>query len=302
MMKLGKGASATSLVNLFNFFMRTEIIAELASGHGGDLQLLKALVRAAAENGAQYAKVQDWRSANVPANDPDKKRYERYEFPDAWWPEFLKTCKENNIEPLTSCFNADRAKFLAAQGLTKIKLASISLTNTELLMAAGLYFDEVILSTAMHSQEEIEEAIDILQSNAHKFTLLHCVANYPLASKDAHLERINELKQMVEGIECASVGYSDHSLDLDVAKTAIGMGVKYVEKHFSLSRYLPQIPHQMYKDGPLVTTHQVSIEPRELKELAAWRDKVEAIKGKKEFVINSIEQKIKDRYKNRYGK
>ena len=154
----------------------------------------------------------------------------------------------------------------------------------------------------MHTKEEIEEAIDLLATNARKFTIMHCVANYPLDSKDANLNRINELKRMVEGQEYASVGYSDHSLDLDVAKTAIAMGVKYIEKHFSLSRYLPQTPHQMYKGGPMVTTHQVSIEPHELKELADWRDKVNVMMGNGEFSINGTEQLIRDRYSNRYGK
>lgn len=276
---------------------KTKIICEAASSWNGDPELLKAMIKSASENGGDVFKIQDYRASNVPDDDSDKKRYEKYQMPDELYPQFIEWCKEFNIEPLTTCFNVDRCKFLSELGIKKIKLASISLTNIELLMHAGLYFEEVILSTGMQSKDEIENAIDILESNAQKFTIMHCVANYPTLPKDANLERIIELKKMTE-----SVGYSDHSLDLDVAKCAIAMGVDYIEKHFSLSRDLPQIPHQMYKDGPMVTTHEISIEPHELKELSNWRDKVEIMKGNGTFEINDIEEKIKSRYLNRYGK
>lgn len=282
--------------------MKTKIIAEIASCHNGDLELAKALIRAAAENGADIVKFQDWRAANVSETDPDKKRYESLEFREDWYLELINYCEDNGVEFLTTCFNVDRVKFLADLGMKKVKLASISLTNTELLMAAGLNFEEVVVSTAMHTKEEVEEAIDLLASNAHKFTIMHCVANYPTSHWDANLEKINEIRKLIEGQEYASVGYSDHSLDLDVAKIALGMDIEYLEKHFSLSRYLPQQKHQMYDGAKGITTHEISIEPHELNELAVWRNRVEIIKGNGAFKLNEVEQKIKERYQNRYGK
>jgi N,N'-diacetyllegionaminate synthase len=281
--------------------MRTQIIAELASCHNGDLDLLKALVKAAAENGCDLVKVQDWRAKNVPEGDQDRQRYERYEFKDEWWPEFIRTCEENRVQPLTTCFNADRAEYLASLGLKTIKLASISLTNHDLILAAGAHFEEVIASTAMHSEDEISDAADLLASNCHKFTMMHCVANYPMHPTQANLARIDSLKKLLEGQEYASVGYSDHALDLDVAKAALSKGISYLEKHVSLSRYLPQIPHQMYEGGPMVTTHQVSIEPHELRELSEWRIKSAIMEGTGAFSNNEAESKIKAKYSNRYG-
>jgi len=277
-----------------------KIICEIASCHNGDLELAKALIKSATENGADIIKFQDWRADNVPDGDPDKERYKRYQFKDEWYDILPQFCEENGVEFLTTCFNADRAEFLASKGLNKIKLASISLTNTDLLLSVGANFEEIIASTAMNSREEIEEAIDQLETSANKYTIMHCVANYPLDTKDADLTKIDELKEMVG--EHGLVGYSDHSLDLDVAKMALAKGIKYIEKHFTLSRELPQTPHQMYRGGPLITTHQISIEPRELKELSDWRDKVEMVNGDRGFVMNEVEQKIKDRYQNRYGK
>lgn len=276
------------------------IIAEIASCHNGDLELAKALIDSAAKNGADIVKFQDWRADNVPADDPDKQRYEKYQFKDEWYDVLIPFCEKSGVEFLTTCFNADRAEYLASKGLKRIKLASISLTNIELLMTAGANFEEVILSTAMHSQKEIEIAIDQLETSAHRYVIMHCVANYPLNLEDANLTRIDKLKSMVG--PHGTVGYSDHSLNIDVAAVALSKGIEYLEKHFTLSRSLPQIPHQMYKDGPLVTTHSVSIEPHELRNLAIWRDCVEVVGGSGEFVSNEVEKGIRARYQTRYGK
>lgn len=281
--------------------MYTKIIAEIASCHNGSLEMAKAMIRAAAENGADIVKFQDWRASNVSPDDPDKDRYETLEFRAEWYPELITYCKEQDVEFLTTCFNADRAQFLANLGLTKIKLASISLTNRELFMAVGSLFEEVIVSTAMHTKEEIEDAIDFLTSNAQSFTIMHCVANYPTLPFDANLARIDALKEMVAPYEYADVGYSDHALDLDVAKAAMAKGIKYLEKHFSLSRYLPQQPHQMYAGGPLVTTHEVSVEPHELLELSRWRHGITPMVGMGTFGPNATERAIRNRYSNRYG-
>lgn len=282
--------------------MRTRIIAEIASCHNGDLDLAKALIVSAAKNGADLVKFQDWRAKNVSENDPDKYRYEQYEFKEKWYKELIPFCKDCDVEFLTTCFNSDRAEYLSSLGLKKIKIASISLTNKELISKCGSLFDELVISTGMHTKTEIKEAIMQLAINTKKFTIMHCVANYPTLAKDANLDRIDELKKMVEVIDHASVGYSDHSLELSIAKIAIATGISYIEKHFTLSRDLPQIPHQMYKDGPKITTHEISIEPHELKELAKWRDMVEIVKGKGGFERNEIEMAIRNRYKDRYGK
>lgn len=281
---------------------KTKIICEAASSWSGDPDLLKAMIKSASENGCDLFKTQDYRAKNVPDSDPDKARYEKYQMRDELYPKFIQWCKEFGVEPLTTCFNADRCKFLADIGFTKIKLASISLTNTELIMQAGLHFDEVIISTAMATQTEIEEAIDLLASNCKKFSIMACTANYPTKPENANLERINALKTILEGQEYASTGYSDHALDLDVSKCAISMGISYLEKHFTLSRNTEQIKHVMYEGGKPLTTHEISIEPYELKELSDWRDKVAVMKGDGEFKSNEIEKAIKNRYRGRYGK
>lgn len=282
--------------------MKTRIIAEFASSWNSDPDLMLAMVKTAAASGVDICKLQDWQAKNVPDTDSDKARYERYQMRDEIYPLFFEACADAGVEPLTSCFNAERVDFLAQLGFKRVKIASVCLTNRELLMRAGSAFEEVIVSTGMSTCEEVEEAADILASNCKEFTMLACRANYPTEPKDANLSQIDSLKKMLEGQEYASVGFSDHALDLDVAKSAMSKGIKYLEKHFSLSRDLPQIPHVMYEGGTPMTTHQISIEPHELKELARWRDKVSLMEGIGEFKPNEVEGKIRSRYLGRYGK
>lgn len=282
--------------------MKTKIIAEIASSHCGDLELAKSLIRTAAANGADFAKFQDYRAKHVSDSDPDKARYEKYQFPEEWYKILPGYCAEEGIEFLTSCFNVDRAEVLAGYGLKKIKVASVCLSNTYLLMMCGAHFEEVLASTAMQSKETVENAADVLASNSKKFTLLACTAEYPTPPEHAGLKRIDTLKNILEGQHYASVGFSSHALDLDVPKAAIARGIEYLEVHFSLSRHLPQIPHVMYEGGSPLTTHQVSLEPHELRELAEWRDKVFLMSGDGQFTSTEVETRIKERYSGRYGK
>ncbi len=282
--------------------MKTKLIVEIASSHNGDLELAKALIRTAAKNGADIVKFQDWKAKNVSDTDPDKPRYEKYQFPEEWYSILPEYCASHGVEFLTSCFNAERAEVLAGYGLKKIKIASVCLPNRELLMMCGAHFDEIIASTAMQDRETIEEAADILASNTRKFTLMACTAEYPTPPEHAGLKRIDTLKELLEGQHYASVGFSSHAHDLDVPKAAIAKGIEYLEVHFSLSRHLPQIPHVMYEGGSPLTTHYVSLEPHELRELSGWRDKVALMSGDGEFKFSEVETKIRERYLGRYGK
>ena len=277
-----------------------QIACEIASSHNGDIELAKSMIDVIAENGC-IPKFQSWQAKNVQDNDPDKKRYEKYQFPDEWYDELIPYCKEKGTEFMTSVFNAEMAEYLAGKG-KKAKIASVSSTNYDLLAMCGANFDEVIVSVGMQDKETIEEISDILASNAKKYTLMVCTANYPTSPLKANLMRIKTLQEMLEGQEYASVGFSSHLMDVETVKMAMCMGIEYLEVHFTLSRYLPQVRHQMYMGGPMITTHEIALEPHELKELSTFRDKLGITQGSGEFKLNKVEEKIKERYLNRYGK
>lgn len=270
----------------------TKIIAEIASCHNGDVELAKAHVKAAKDAHVDMVKFQSWRAGYVDPADPDKKRYEKYEFTDDMHREVKAYCDELGIEFFSTVTRVERIPFLKELGLKKVKIASVSLSNTELLKAAVENFEEVIASTAMQDTETITEALKILRPTD---TIMHCVANYPCKLEDANLQKITWLKSLHP-----SVGYSDHTLGFQAPTVAMAMGVKYIEKHMTLSTYLPQIPHQMYEGGPYITTHQVANLPEILHVMSNIRNDIETIIGKNLFPVNEVEQKIKQRYEGRY--
>ena len=77
---------------------------------------------------------------------------------------------------------------------------------------------------------------------------MHCVSNYPADPADVNLSAMQTLAAAF-GVP---VGYSDHTLGVEVAVAAVALGACVIEKHYTLDRDLP---------GP---DHQASLEPDEL--------------------------------------
>lgn len=269
----------------------TKIIAEVASCHNGDIELAKAHAKVAKDIGIEIVKYQSWKAEYVKDSDPDKARYQKYEFTDSMHWEVKKYCDEIGIEFLSTVTRIERIPFLKELGLKKVKIASVSLSNIELLKAAVENFEEVIASTGMQEWDTIFTAAHILRIND---TLLHCTVNYPCRLADANLNKLNFMKNHLLN----RIGYSDHTQGIEAPIIAMSMGINYLEKHLTLSRHLPQIPHQMYEGGPYVTTHKVANEPDVFREIVRWRDIIQKAKEAKE--VNEVEKKIKERYLNRY--
>ena len=87
----------------------------------------------------------------------------------------------------------------------------------------------------MATLEEIKKAIKILTNFGTKkknITILHCNTEYPSPYKDLNLNAIKFLKSVLK----INVGYSDHSLGVEVPIAATAIGSTVIEKHFTLSK------------------------------------------------------------------
>lgn len=287
----------------------TKIIAEVASCHNGDLEMAKALIRAAAECGADIVKFQDWRANKIPKTDKDKKRYEELEFKDEWYPILIKECEKNGVEFLTTVFHKDRVGFLRKKGIKRVKISSVHFSNDELIFECGKNFDEVIISSGMHDSKDFEKFHSFVRSffNIEPdtiYTLMHCVAEYPTKNQNANLHRIQTIKEsllMEDPIGVVSVGYSDHTMGIEAPIIAISKGIKYLEKHFTLSRKLPQKKHTMARGKKSLTTHEIACEPHELKQICEWRDLIGRMNGSGKPKVSKEQRAIKQRYIKRYG-
>ncbi|MDP3661712.1 MAG: N-acetylneuraminate synthase family protein [bacterium] len=259
-----------------------KIIAEICQNHKGGRALLARMIAAAAENGADYVKMQSIFSEDL-TNRP---QFEEGEIaPDGavraikrpYAPEyarlkeldlslddhqfFIKECKRNSVVPFTTIFARGRIPEIAALPWPEriVKVASYDCPNIPFLRELCEHFDHLIISTGASYDEEIERAAAFVKGMGKKLTMLHCVTSYPNTLQMANLKRLEWIRN-----HAGEVGWSDHTLvardRLIAAKAALALGADFVERHFTV------LTVGETKDGP------VSITPELLRELSDFRN------------------------------
>jgi len=166
----------------------------------------------------------------------------------------LAYCKKRNISFFSTAFDVDSLDYLSKLDLQLVKIPSGEITNLPFLRKAASLFKEVIISTGMSTMAEISDALDVfLQAGISKqnITVLHCNTEYPTPMRDVNLKAMLSIQKEFD----IKVGYSDHTLGLEVPLAAVALGGQMIEKHFTLDRNLT---------GP---DHLASIEPDELKSM-----------------------------------
>jgi N,N'-diacetyllegionaminate synthase len=259
--------------------MRPVIIAECCQNHNGDREILKDMIHAAAENGADYVKIQAIRSfeltyrprfdegsvdadgTQITIRRPYQSEFERLSKLDlnleteAW---FVEECWRAGVAPMTTAFTRKAAREVANLGYEAIKVASYDCASYPMLKELKQYWNKIFVSTGATFDEEIAKAAEVLTGS--DFTFLHCVTIYPTPMSELHLRRMSYLRRFT-----SKVGYSDHSKPLETklwaSKIALALGASCVERHFTI------LEDDKTKDGP------VSITPAQLKELREFADK-----------------------------
>jgi len=255
--------------------MKPIIIAEACQNHNGDLKILKDMIHAASEAGADYLKIQSMLADELTMREkfekgvsengkiksikrPYKPEYDRLKPMDldddahAW---FIEECKKAGIKPLTTIFTFSRIKHLSSLGWDEVKVASYDCASFPFLEELKEYFRHLYISTGSVNDSEIKKASENLKDASYSF--LHCVTIYPTPLKEIHLKRIDWLRQFTK-----SVGFSDHTLierdGLKASFAALYYGADIIERHFTV------LGKSETRDGP------VSINPEQLKELVEF--------------------------------
>lgn len=246
------------------------IIAEAGVNHNGDIMMAKKLIDAAADANVDYVKFQTFKADKLVSRDAKKAAYQsknigndddsqynmlkNLELSHEDHIELMTYCEQRNIKFFSTAFDVDGVHYLNDLGLELFKVPSGEITNYPYLKAIASFNKFVILSTGMCTEIEIKEAVDVLISEGlsiDKISILHCNTEYPTPMKDVNLMAMLSIQRNF-GVE---VGYSDHTLGIEVPIAAVALGAKIIEKHFTLDRTLP---------GP---DHVASLEPNELKEM-----------------------------------
>ena len=247
----------------------TIIIAEAGVNHNGDIDIAKQLIDVAAMAGVDYVKFQTFKSEKLVSKKTVKADYQRkntgnvkesqlemlkkLELSVSDHHELIAHCRRNNISFFSTAFDLESLQFLKDLGLTLFKVPSGEMTNLPYLEKIADIAEEIIISTGMCTMQEIADAIKVLQKKSTaKITVLHCNTEYPTPFQDVNLLAMNTIKNEFD----VEIGYSDHTLGIEVPIAAVALGATVIEKHFTLDRSLP---------GP---DHAASLEPAELKQMA----------------------------------
>lgn len=273
---------------------RIVIIAEAGVNHNGSIEIAKQLVDAAADAGVDYVKFQTFDAKKLASKNAKKADYQnknrdeqedsqqamltKLELSHQNHHELIEYCKTKNIRFFSTAFDLDSLEFLADLELGLWKIPSGEITNYPYLKRIAKTKDPIILSTGMSDLEDINNAINALIENGasrENITVLHCNTEYPTPMSDVNLKAMNSI-----GIKLGvKVGYSDHTLGIEVPIAAAALGATIIEKHFTLDRNM---------DGP---DHKASLEPKELKDMVTAIRNIELALGSEEKKISASEQK-----------
>ncbi len=246
---------------------RTIIIAEAGVNHNGDINNAFKLIDAAVLAGVDFVKFQTFKSENLVSEDAKKAEYQientqnssesqlqmlkKLELSANDHVEIIHYCNSKNIIFFSTAFDLPSLLYLSDIGLELVKIPSGEITNLPYLELAAKLFEKVILSTGMATMQDIKNALDVfLRKGIEKkdVTILHCNTEYPTPMIDVNLKAMLSIQKELG----TDIGYSDHTLGIEVPIAAVAMGAKIIEKHFTLDRTM---------DGP---DHSASLEPNEL--------------------------------------
>lgn len=247
--------------------MRILIIAEAGVNHNGNLKLAKQMIDEAARAEADYIKFQTFKPEKLVSKDAQKADYQKkttsnnesqlqmleklaLSYDD--FVELKKYCEQVGIGFLSTPFDEDSIRFLDSLDMDFWKVPSGEVTNYPYLVQIAQTGRDIVLSTGMCEMDEIADAIKVLEENgAGNISLLHCNTEYPTPYKDVNLLAMNQMRVIFN----KQVGYSDHTVGIEVPVAAVALGATIVEKHFTLDKNM---------EGP---DHKASLEPDELAQM-----------------------------------
>lgn len=271
---------------------RVFIIAEAGVNHNGDKKLAFRLCDAAKTAGVDAVKFQTWKTEKIVTksaalaeyqenniSDKGASQFEMLKQLELSYNEFVEVrdyCNQIGIQFLSTPDTEEDMDFLLGLGIPVLKIGSGEVTNIPFLREIGKRHQKVILSTGMSNLSDVEKAYNtLLESGAKEVSLLHCTTNYPCPYDEVNLQAMQTLKA---AFKC-QVGYSDHTMGIEVPIAAVAMGAEIIEKHFTLDKNM---------EGP---DHKASLDPCELKQMVDSIRNIEKALGDGIKRPNASEQK-----------
>lgn len=237
------------------------IVAEIGSNHNGNFDLACELIEKAAEAGVNAVKFQTFKAEQHYSRKTSKislyeediySLIESLEIDRSWHTKLSKLCNDLKVDFLDSPCDSEAIKIALSVDMPLIKVASFDMVDSRLIDEITKTGKPIIFSTGMANLSEIQNAINIARGNKNnKIIALQCTSLYPAP---IHLSNLNAMETIEKAFNVI-VGYSDHTVGDHIPLSAVAMGAKVIEKHYTLDRSM---------QGP---DHNFAIQPNELKEM-----------------------------------
>jgi N-acetylneuraminate synthase len=230
--------------------IQMNFIAEVSANHLGSIDRAKEIIKVAANAGATSVKFQTYTAdtmtldLELPSFKISRDHalwggrtlhslYHEAHTPWEWHADLFALCRSLNVLPFSSPFDLSAIDLLESLNAPMYKIASLETGDHRLIRAVAETGKPLIISTGATEWNEIEELVDVVKKAGNKdLTLLVCTSSYPSDPADAHLRRMETLRNKF-GVK---VGLSDHTLGIGVSIAAIALGATAIEKHITLRR------------------------------------------------------------------
>jgi len=261
------------------------IIAEIAQGYEGKEKQTFELLEAACSSGADAVKFQIFYADELALCD--YKHYQLFkslELPLRVWQEALREAHSKGLEFYSDIFGIKSFKQLQEIGIDGFKIHTTDINNINLLKEVSGSGKKVFLSTGGCSQDEVGQALKILDSC--EVILMYGFQAEPTDICDNNLNRIATIKSIFN----KPIGFQDHTtgdsqLALYLPFIALGLGATVFEKHLTLSRELK------------LEDYISALEPEEFKRWAKNLREAYSACGKNEWKLNPKEVEYRNKVK-----
>lgn len=258
------------------------IIAEVNTSHFGDINIAKEMVKKAKEANCDCVKFQSWSSESINSksfykDNPIAGRiFKKFSLSEEELVEMANFCKEVGIAFSSTPYSKEEAEFLINKcNAPFVKVASMDLTNYPYLEYLAKTGTPIVLSTGMGDMQEIKKAVETITTTGNdQIMLLHCISIYPPELDTIRLKNINGLREEFPNYP---VGFSDHSLGIEMASASIALGSNIIEKHMTLDK------------SRIGMDNQIALEPDELTQMVTNCHNVHMALGDEKRIVSEAE-------------
>lgn len=241
----------------------TYFIADISANHDGDLERAKALIRLAAESGADAAKFQNFSArkivsesgfAAIADNASHQAKwkksvvevYEAASLPWDWTAVLKEECDRARIDYFSTPYDFEAVDMLDPY-VPAFKIGSGDITWPEMLQKIASKNKPVLLATGASEMNDVQRAVDAIRSINPQLGLMQCNTNYTASLENFRFIHLNVLKAYAVMFPDVVLGLSDHTPGHATVLGAVALGARLIEKHFTddTSREGPDHPFSM---------------------------------------------------------